>query len=220
MLSQPNLIKKACSSLSPAFARFFAKDTRTEKEKMLNEEFYLSGDEELTNERTQTRLIVDEYNLTKADEFAKRKELLDKLFRADTNVYIEPPFRVDYGHHIHIGREVYMNYNCIVLDVAEVWIGDRTMFGPNVGVYTATHPTDPDLRLDLKEYGKRIRIGDNCWIGGNAVICPGVTIGDNSIVAAGAVVTHDVPPNCVAAGNPARVIKHLKPPTIDVKMIV
>ena len=220
MLSQQNIINKVCSNFTPSFCKFFSKDVRSEKEKMLNEEFYNGGDPQLVEERTNSRLLIDEYNLTKANEEEKRKELLNKIFKTDTNIFIEPPFHADYGHNIHLGRDVYFNFNATILDVAEVWIGDKTLFGPNVSIYTATHPLDPDLRLGGKEYGKRIRIGSNCWIGGNAVIGPGVTIGDNSIVAAGAIVTRDVPPNCLVAGTPARVIKHLKPPTIDVKSTI
>ena len=166
------------------------------------------------------RTLVDEYNLTKPKEKERRKKLLNQIFQTETDVRIEPPFHVDYGYNIHLGKKVYFNFNCTILDVAQVYIGDKTMFAANVGLYTATHPTDPELRLLDKEYGKSIRVGKNCWIGGGVAVLPGVTIGDNSVIGTNSVVVHDIPPNCVAVGNPARVIKHLKPPTIPIESVL
>lgn len=111
-----------------------------------------------------------------------------------------------------LGKQVYINFNCCILDGGTVEIGDKAMFAPNVSVYTATHPTDPQKRLDGLEMTKKIKIGNNCWIGGNSIIGPGVTIGDNSVVGTGSVVIKDVPPNVVVAGNPARIVNHLTPP--------
>ncbi|KAH0788621.1 maltose O-acetyltransferase [Histomonas meleagridis] len=125
------------------------------------------------------------------------------------DLYIEPPFYCDYGINIKPKGNVYFNYNCILLDVCPITIGNNTMFARNVGVYTATRPTDAKTRNSRREYAKPIAISENCWIGGSATICPGVTIGDNSVVADGAVVVKDVPPNCIVAGVPAKIIKRL-----------
>jgi maltose O-acetyltransferase len=122
-------------------------------------------------------------------------------------VWLQPPFFCDYGSNIHLGKKVFFNFNCVVLDVCEVRIGDRTMFGPAVQVYAATHPLDAAERSSGRELGKPVVIGADVWVGGGAVICPGVTIGDRAVIGAGAVVTRDVPAGVFAAGNPCRVIK-------------
>ena len=198
--------------MTSSFIRSFSEKVRTEKEKMLAGEFYLSEDPQLVKERTHTRMIVDEYNKTTAQEQEKRKKLLNELLGKETNAYVETPFHCDYGTNIKMGKGCYFNFNCTILDVCEVEIGDGCLFAPNVSLYGATHPTDPTLRKKLLEYGQPIKIGNNVWLGGSVTVCPGVTIGDNSVIGAGSVVSKDIPANVVAVGNPARVVKHLTPP--------
>ena len=140
------------------------------------------------------------------------KEQRDRLFNellpnSGTNLSIEPPFYCDYGSTIYLGNKVFINYNCCILDVCEVIIGDNCMFGPSVQIYTATHPLEADARNSGRELGKPIVIGHNVWIGGNATLCPGISLGDNVVVGAGAVVTKSFPENVVIAGNPAKIIK-------------
>ncbi len=181
---------------------------KTEREKMLSGEFYQAGDADLSARRRRARLLFREFNLSRDDEVERRATLLRDLFQADGPIpWIEPPFYCDYGENIHFGKHVYFNFNCIVLDVAEVFIGDRTMFAPHVQIYTATHPVHRDDRSTGLEYGLPIRIGSDVWVGGNATICPGVTIGDGSVIGAGSVVTRDIPPNVIAVGNPCRVLR-------------
>ena len=195
---------------SLAFTRFFAQ--KTEKQKMLDGELYEASDPELVKERKRVRALIDIYNKTTSTDVEQRKELLNQIFQKETDAFIEPPFHVDYGSNIHIGKHVEMNYNVTILDVSHVYIGDNCLFAPNVGIYSATHPVDPSLRIQKKENAKPIRIGNNVWLGGGVTVCPGVTIGDNSVIGAGSVVAKDIPPNCVAVGNPAHVVKRFDPP--------
>ncbi len=123
--------------------------------------------------------------------------------------WLQPPFYCDYGYNIKVGDKVFFNFNCVVLDVAEVIIGSRTLFGPNVQIYTATHPMNYKERASGLEFAKPIAIGEDVWIGGSAVICPGVSIGDRSVIGAGSVVTKDIPVDVFAAGNPSKVIRNL-----------
>lgn len=175
---------------------------KTEKEKMISGEFYNSLDEELVRLRTNVRNLTKEYNQSPSPQ------LLNKIFEQELdNVYIEPPFYCDYGINTIIEKNVYMNFNCIILDCAPIKIGENTKFGPNVQVYTATHPIDPIERTSGIEYAKAITIGKNCWIGGGSIILAGVTIGDNCTIGAGSVVTKTIPPNSIAVGNPCKVIK-------------
>ena len=155
---------------------------------------YHAGDAELVRMRYEARNILDNINASVQDINAgKRLELCKQLFgKVGDNLWLQPPFYCDYGLNIELGDNVFFNFNCVVLDVAKVIIGSNVFFGPNVQVYTATHPLDTSLRISGQEYGKTITIGDNVWIGGSAVICPGVSIGDNSVIAAGAVVTKDI----------------------------
>ncbi|KAK9808951.1 hypothetical protein WJX72_006932 [[Myrmecia] bisecta] len=187
---------------------------KTEKQKMLAGELYWSFGPELTAERKAARKAVRAYNTTTEEEPEKRLQLLRELgikFDKSSPPFIEPPFNCDYGYNITMGAQVYMNFNCCILDVCPVKIGSRVLFGPNVQLYPPGHPTDPLVRNGLEgpEFGRPITIGDDCWIGGNAIILGGVAIGDGVTVGAGAVVTRDVEPWTVVGGNPARVIKHL-----------
>ena len=191
-----------------------ATDTRTEKEKMLAGELYNAMVPELTSGRATCRELIYEFNMTRPSEGKKRDELLRKLFGSfGTNSVIETPIRCDYGSNIYWGNNSFANHNLVALDVCAIHVGDFVLIGPDVKLYGATHPIDAQQRIDGLEYGKPIRIGNNVWIGGGAVIVAGVTIGDNSVIGAGSVVVKDIPANVVAVGNPCRVIKPLDAPT-------
>lgn len=182
---------------------------RSEKEKMLAGDYYDAGDETLVKEREDARELIYDFNNARPKEIEKKVRILRQLINAKGTFYIEPPFYCDYGYNIEIGDNFYANFGCVVLDVNRVIIGDNVLMAPNVQIYTATHPTDPKERLTGKEFAKPITIGDNVWIGGGAIICPGVTIGSNTTIAAGSVVTKDIPDNVIAAGNPCKVIRLL-----------
>ncbi|ACV63884.1 transferase hexapeptide repeat containing protein [Desulfofarcimen acetoxidans DSM 771] len=180
---------------------------KTEKEKMLNGELYYASDSQLIKEREKSRRLTRLFNHTLETEYERRVELLKELLGSTgANLYIEPNFRCDYGYNIHVGNNFYANFDCIILDVCEVRIGDNCFIAPGVHIYTATHPLNPVERASGAEYGKPVTIGNNVWIGGKAIINPGVTIGDNVVIASGAVVTKNVPSNVVVGGNPAQVI--------------
>lgn len=184
---------------------------KTEKQKMLAGELYNALDPGLSQERLQTRLLIKELNESREDEEEVRKRILKELIpNAGAGLWLQPPFYCDYGYNIIAGDKVFFNFNCIVLDVMQVKIGSRTLFGPNVQVYTATHPLDPVERASGLEYAKPVTIGEDVWIGGSAVICPGVVIGDRSVIGAGSVVTKDIPSDVFAAGNPCKAIRQLK----------
>jgi len=184
---------------------------RTEKEKMLAGELYKAWDEELRAESLHAKKLIRQFNATTEEESERRTALLKELFGSTgENVYIEPSFRVDYGYNIHVGENFFANFDCTILDVCEVRIGDNCMLAPGVSIYTATHPIDPYKRIAGPELGKPITIGHNVWIGGRAIINPGVTIGDNAVIASGAVVTKSVPDNTIVGGNPARVIRTIE----------
>ncbi|SDD06858.1 maltose O-acetyltransferase [Paenibacillus sp. UNCCL117] len=183
---------------------------KTEKQKMLAGELYLASDPQLTKDREHARNLTRLLNQTLETEHEKRIELLKQLFGSTgQNVYVEPTFRCDYGYNIHVGNHFYANFDCVILDVCEVRIGQNCLMAPGVHIYTATHPVNPLERVSGAEFGKPVTIGNNVWIGGRAVINPGVTIGDNAVIASGAVVTKDVPDNVVVGGNPAKVIKNV-----------
>ncbi|MDY0100332.1 MAG: sugar O-acetyltransferase [Bacteroidales bacterium] len=184
---------------------------KTEKQKMILGELYDPLDEELAKERLQTRLLIKALNENGEDEEEKRKEILKKLI-PDTGegLWLQPPFYCDYGSNIHVGDKVFFNFNCVILDVMQVKIGSRTLFGPNVQIYTATHPMSFRERAAGLEYARPVTIGEDVWVGGSAIICPGVTIGDRSVIGAGSVVTRDIPSDVFAAGNPCRVIRTLQ----------
>ena len=175
---------------------------------MLAGQLYNAMDPELVEDRLQARLLFQEINSMRENRKPERDALFYKLFgAAGPKLYIEPPFYCDYGYNIKCGENVFMNFNCCILDVCEVTIGDNVLIAPNVQIYTATHPMDVASRSTGLEAGKPISIGSDVWIGGSAIICPGVKIGNGVVIGAGAVVTRDIPDGVFAAGNPARVIK-------------
>lgn len=181
----------------------------TEKEKMLAGLPYLAGDETLIKERRHAKRLLRQINVTEYLVTKTAKNIIKELIpNAGKSFYIEPPFHCDYGYNIFCGENVYFNVNCVVLDCASVRIGDRVLFGPGVQIYTATHPTDAAARRTL-ESAKPIQIGNDCWIGGGAIILPGITIGNNCVIGAGSVVTKNIPDDSLAVGNPAKVIKKL-----------
>lgn len=179
----------------------------TEKEKMLAGKPYDGFDPQLVEERLRAREICQRINtLPPRSAEAQQRQLAEALFGAATDAYITPPFYCDYGPNIKLGEKVYFNFNCTILDVTTVTIGDRVLFGPGIHIYTATHPLDAEERSRI-ESGKPVHIGNDVWIGGGSIICPGVTIGAASVIGAGSVVTRDIPAGVLAAGNPCRVIR-------------
>jgi maltose O-acetyltransferase len=183
---------------------------KTDKLKMISGELYNALDPELSKERMQARLLINDLNVSREDEGEKRKSILSKLLpNAGKNLWLEPPFYCDYGYNIELGDNVFFNFNCVVLDVMKVRIGSRTVFGPNVQIYTATHPINYKERASGLEFAKPITIGEDVWVGGSVVICPGVKIGDRTVLGAGSVVTRDITSDVFAAGNPCKVIRDL-----------
>lgn len=178
---------------------------------MLAGELYDALDKELSDERLRTRLLIKKLNDSSEDEIEARNRILKELIpNSGPGLWLQPPFYCDYGSNILIGEKVFFNFNCVVLDVTFVTIGSRTLFGPNVQIYTATHPVDFKVRASGLEYAKPIKIGADVWLGGSVVVCPGVTIGDRTVIGAGSVVTKDIPADVFAAGNPCRVIRNLQ----------
>lgn len=169
---------------------------------------YIS-DERVFEEMAVTRKILQKLNFMDRSDFEGIAKVVKELLGKSENAMINPPFYCDYGSHIEVGKNFFANYNCTILDVAKVKIGDNCQMAPNVAIYTAGHPVYPTTRNTAFEYGKEVTIGDNCWIGGNAVICPGVHIGNNVVIGAGSVVTKDIPDWSIAAGNPCRVIRKI-----------
>lgn len=180
----------------------------TELARMLANELYRPEDAQLTAMRARARRLMYAYNTSHPDDPASRNVLLGELFGAvPVNCTIEPPFFCDYGTNIKLGKNVYMNFNCILLDCNVIEIGDNVMIAPNVQIYTAYHPLDATGRNSGSELAAPIKIGKNVWLGGNSTILPGVTIGDNAVIGAGSVVTRDVPENGLVVGNPAKLLK-------------
>lgn len=169
---------------------------------------YIS-DDSVFEEQKRARRLTQALNTADRSDFAKISSLVKELLGKSENAMINPPFYCDYGSHIEVGKNFFANYNCTILDVAKVTIGDNCQMAPNVAIYTAGHPVHPDTRNTLYEYGIEVQIGDNVWIGGNTVICPGVHIGSNVVIGAGSVVTKDIPDWHIAAGNPCRVIRKI-----------
>ncbi|MFI2742674.1 sugar O-acetyltransferase [Zhouia sp. PK063] len=184
---------------------------KTEKEKMLSGELYNALDQELSQERTDCRMLLKALNESLENEPQQRATIVKQLLpNATKSVWIQPPFYCDYGYNITIGKKVFFNFNCVILDVMPVIIGDRSLFGPNVQIYTATHPLNYKERATGLENAKSIHIGKDVWVGGSVVICPGVTIGDRTVIGAGSVVTKDIPSDVFAAGNPCKIIRELE----------
>ncbi|EQC4395780.1 maltose O-acetyltransferase [Escherichia albertii] len=183
----------------------------SEKEKMIAGGLYRSADETLSRDRLRARQLIHQYNHSSPEEQTLRQQILTDLLGQVMDAYIEPSFRCDYGYNIYLGKGFYANFDCVMLDVCPIRIGDNCMLAPGVHIYTATHPVDPVARNSGVELGKPVTIGNNVWIGGRAVINPGVIIGDNVVVASGAVVTKNIPDNVIVGGNPARIIKKLQP---------
>ena len=181
-----------------------------QKERMLAGLPYKAWLDGLSEERMENKKKIHAFNLLGPEEGKRMDELLRMILgKTGEHVYIEQPFCCDYGKNIEVGENFYANYNCTILDVGKVIIGDNVMFAPNVSIYTAGHPLHPDSRNSGYEYGISITIGNNVWIGGNAVINPGVKIGNNVVIGAGSVVTKDIPDNVIAVGNPCRVIREI-----------
>ncbi len=182
---------------------------RTEREKMLAGELYDPLDAELARLRVRARDLIADLNATReADEAVRRRVLRELLGSGGDTVWLQPPFYCDYGGNIHLGEKVYFNFNCVLLDVCEIRIGARTLVGPAVQIYAATHPLDAELRK-TREFGKPVTIGSDVWIGGGAIVCPGATIGDRTVIGAGSVVTGHIPAGVIAVGNPCRVVREV-----------
>lgn len=185
----------------------------TEKEKMLKGQHYDASDNEIREMHHKARELLKVYNATGSRESDKRAKTLKELFgKTGNNPYIEPPFFCDYGENIFLGDNVYMNFNCVILDCAKITIGNNVLFGPNVQIYAAAHPLQGKERVvngKIIDYALPINIGSDVWIGGGSIILPGVAIGDNVVIGAGSLVTKDIPSNCIAVGSPAKKIKDL-----------
>lgn len=181
------------------------------REKLHTGDLYLPNDTDVVEEQLDYMELLYEYNQTRPREQEKRQALLEKLLaEVGEGCWIEPPFHANWGgHHVHFGRMVYANYGLTMVDDTHIYVGDCTMFGPNVIVATAGHPILPELREQQYQYNMPVHIGRNCWIGAGAIILPGITIGENTVVGAGSVVTRDLPDNVVAAGNPCRVLREI-----------
>lgn len=184
----------------------------TEFEKMIAGQMYDAQDGDLVDRRYRARELLDQINANSQvvlDEEARQRACRLLFGSVGDGLILQPPFYCDYGTNISMGNNVFINFNCVFLDVARISVGDAVLIAPNVQIYTAAHPLDWRERRAGKEYGRPVAIGSDVWIGGGTVICPGVSIGDKSVIGAGAVVTKDVPAGVVAAGNPARVIRNL-----------
>lgn len=183
----------------------------TQKEKMVSGDLYLPDDEDIMAEQLQCLDRLYDFNMTRPTQLDKRAQMLKEMFaEIGENCYIEPPLHANWGGaHCHFGKGVYANFNLTLVDDSHIYVGDYTMIGPNVVIATAGHPILPELREKQYQYNMPVHIGRNCWIGAGALIMPGVTIGDNTVIGAGSVVTRDIPANVVAVGNPCRVLREI-----------
>ncbi len=182
----------------------------TEWERLQNGLIYNDFDEDLFERRVAAKKLFRTYNKTEDDEIELRTQIMQKLFKKiGKNVWIEPDFKCEFGKNITIEDDVYINFGCVILDCAEVTIGSHSLLGPNIGLYAANHSTDALERINGGCYGKPIYIGKNVWLGGDVKILPGVSIGDNSIIGAGSIVTKNIPANVIAAGNPCKIIRQI-----------
>lgn len=182
-----------------------------EKNKLHTEELYYPSDDTIMEEQTKCLENLYDFNLTRPTEFKKREEMLKKMFaEIGEGCYIEPPLHSNWGgHHVHFGKCVYANFNLTLVDDTHIYVGDYTMMGPNVIIATAGHPILPILRENAYQYNSPVHIGKNCWLGAGVIVLPGITIGDNTVVGAGSVVTKDLPSNVVAVGNPCRILRKI-----------
>ena len=180
-------------------------------EKLHNGDLYLPGDERVMEVQTKCLERLYDFNATRPSEGEKRDALLKEMFaEIGEGCYIEPPFHSNWGgHHVHFGKCVYANFNLTLVDDTHIYVGDYTMFGPNVTISTAGHPILPELRELVYQYNAPVHIGRNCWIGAGVIIIPGITIGDNTVIGAGSIVTKDIPANVIAVGNPCRVLREI-----------
>ena len=183
----------------------------TMKDRMHTGEIYFPGDPEIVEDQTKRLDRLYEFNMTRPTEGAKREAMLKEMFaEIGEGCYLEPPFHANFGGgHVHFGKGIYANFNLTLVDDTHIYIGDYTMFGPNVVIATAGHPILPELREKGYQYNMPVRIGKNCWLGAGVVVVPGVTIGDNVVIGAGSVVTKDIPSNVIALGNPCRVLREV-----------
>lgn len=183
----------------------------TDKEKMHSGDLYLPMGDEIMNEQLQCLEKLYEYNLTRPTEQKKREKMLKDMFaEIGTGCYIEPPLHANWaGKHVHFGKDVYANFGLTLVDDTHIYVGDNTMFGPNVVIATAGHPILPEIREQGYQYNMSVTIGKNCWLGAGVLVMPGVTIGDNTVIGAGSVVTKDIPENVIAVGNPCRVMREI-----------
>ncbi len=181
------------------------------KDKLHTGQLYLPGDPEIMEDQIKRLDRLYEFNHTRPSEQEKRQAMMKEMFaQVGENCYIESPFYSNMGGgHVHLGNGVYMNFGCTLVDDTHIYIGDHTMFGPNVVVATAGHPILPELRQQAYQYNAPVHIGNNCWLGAGVIILPGVTIGDNTVIGAGSVVTKDIPSNVVAVGNPCKVLREI-----------
>lgn len=166
-------------------------------------------DDECYKLQIECRKLLHKFNTMDCSDFDGLSAVIKEIFGKSEDAFVNPPFHCDYGKNIEVGKNFFANYNCTILDIAKVKIGDNCQIAPNVSIYTAGHPVHPDTRNSAYEYGKEVTIGDNVWLGGNAVICPGVNIGNNVVIGAGSVVTKDIPDWAIAAGNPAKIIRFI-----------
>lgn len=184
---------------------------KTALEKMLANEPYIAADPELKRMDERAQMLLYAFNFSRPDEYEKRREIVRNLFGSVGQVFeVKPPFRCDYGCHIYAQENLYINYDCVILDCNKVYLGKNVFLAPKVQIYTAYHPLDAETRRSGLEMARPIAIGDDVWIGGGATICPGVTVGHNTVIGAGSVVTRDIPANVVAAGNPCKVIRDIR----------
>ena len=182
-----------------------------EYNKLHSGELYMPNDDEIVKEQTACLELLYDYNATRPSEGEKRAEILKKMFaEIGGDCYIEPPLHSNFGgHHVHFGKNVYANFNLTLVDDTHIYVGDYTMIGPNVTIATAGHPILPVLREQAYQYNASVHIGRNCWLGAGVIVLPGVTIGDNSVIGAGSIVTKDIPANVIAVGNPCRVLREI-----------
>jgi hypothetical protein len=181
------------------------------KDKMHTGELYLPGNDEILKRQTKCLDRLYDFNMTRPTEFEKRQKLMKEMFaEIGDGCYIEPPFHANFGGaHCHWGHHIYANFNLTMVDDTHIYVGDYTMFGPNVTIATAGHPILPELREKAYQYNAPVHIGKNCWLGAGVIVLPGITIGDNVVIGAGSIVTKDLPPNVVAVGNPCRILRKI-----------